>query len=248
VRRVLAVVALLGTAALVYTAVALATGTQQSFTAKFGSKKPGKATTLSVDLHSTDPTNTAHNNAPDPARKVVLAFPKGANFDSKAAPTCSATALDFQNKGTGACPAKTIVGTGSASANSTFSSVGEIAATVTAFNKTKGLYLYVQPAPGAPAQAFVITASITGSKKSGFKLTTTPPPNCLPPGSPPSCSSGEAPLDKLILNTKVKKSGKHVLLTTPTTCPKSKNWQLKATITFKTDGTKSDTAKSPCTK
>ena len=119
---------------------------------------------------------------------------------------------------------------------------------MTAYNKKGGLLLYVQPSPGAPAQPFLISASISGSKSKGFKLTTTPPPNCLPPGSPPSCSSGEAPLDKLILTTKNKKSGKHVLLTTPTTCPKSKKWQFKATITFKTDGTKSYTANTPCTK
>lgn len=246
-RRVLAVVALMGTAALVYAAVALATGTQQTFIATLGTKKPGKASTTHIDLHSTDTTNTAHNNAPDPARKVVVAFPKGAVIDGKAAPTCSATALDFQNKGSGACPSKTIVARGSASANSTFSSVGEIAATVTGYNKKGGLLLYVQPSPGAPAQPFLIQAAVSGSKKSGFKLTTTPPPNCLPPGSPPSCSSGEAPLDKFILNTLAKKSGKHVFLRTPTTCPKSKFWPFKATITFKTDGTKSYTAKSPCT-
>jgi hypothetical protein len=247
VRRVLAVAALMGTAALVYAAVALATGTQQFYTNTFGTKKPGKSSITKIDLHSTDTTNTAHNNAPDPARKVVLAFPKGTAIDGKALPACSATALDFQNKGSGACPSKTIVGRGAASANSTFSSVGEIAATVTAYNKKGGLLLYVQPSPGAPAQPFLISASLSGSKSKGFKLTTTPPPNCLPPGSPPSCSSGEAPLDKLTLNTLAKKSGKHVFLRTPTSCPKSKFWLFKATITFKTDGTKSYTAKSPCT-
>ena len=246
-RRVLAVVALLGTAALVYTAVALATGTQQFYTNTFGTKKPGKSSILKVDLHSTDTTNTAHNNAPDPARKVVLALPKGTVIDGKALPVCSASALDFQNKGAGACSSKTIVGRGSASANSTFSSVGEIATTVTAYNRKGGLLLYVQPSPGAPAQPFVIQLSLSGSKSKGFKLTTSPPPNCLPPGSPPSCSSGEAPLDKLILSTLAKKSGTHVFLRTPTSCPKSKFWLFKATITFKTDGTKSYTAKSPCT-
>ena len=252
-RRVLAVAALIGTAALVYAAVALATGTQQSYTNSFGTKKPGKATTTHIDLHSTDTTNTTHNNAPDPARKVVIAFPKGANIDPKAVPTCSATSLQFQQKGAGACPSKTLVARGSASANSTFSSVGEIAATVTGYNgKGKKLLLYVQPSPGAPAQPFLISASVSGSKSSGFKLTTTPPPNCLPPGSPPSCSSGEAPLDKFVLNTLNKSSGKgknkHTFLTTPKTCPKSKVWQFKATITFKTDGTKSYTANTPCTK
>ena len=252
-RRVLAVAALMGMAALVYAAVALATGTQQFYVDAFGTKKPGKATTTHIDLHSTDPTNAAHNNAPDPARKVVIAFPKGAVIDPKAAPTCSATALDFQNKGAAACKSSTIVATGTASANSTFSSVGEINTTVTGYNgKNKHLLLYVQPSPGAPAQPFLISATVSGSKSSGFKLTTTPPPNCLPPGSPPSCTSGEAPLDKFILNTKNKSTGKgknkHTFLTTPSTCPKSKFWPFKATITFKTDGTKSYTAKSPCTK
>jgi hypothetical protein len=229
--------ALIGAAAgvtcLVFAAVALATGTQQFFTFKFATPKVGKATTLTADLHSTDTTNTAHNNAPDPARKVVIGLPKGANLDQKAAPQCTASANTL-NANPSACSSKTIVGTGTASANSTFASVGEINATVTAYNATgKKLLLYVQPSPGAPA--------------SPFKLSSNPPPNCLPPGTPANgCASGEAPLDKLILTTKIKKSGKHVLLTTPATCPKSKKWTSTLTVTFKTDGTKSYKATTPC--
>lgn len=243
--------ALIGAAAgvtcLVFAAVALATGTQQFFTFKFATPKVGKATTLTADLHSTDTTNTAHNNAPDPARRVVIALPKGANLDQKAAPQCTASANTL-NANPNACSSKTIVGTGTASANSTFASVGEINATVTAYNASgKKLLLYIQPSPGAPASPFVITLAISGSKSSGFKLSSNPPPNCLPPGTPANgCASGEAPLDKLILTTKTKKSGKHVLLTTPATCPKSKKWTSTLTVTFKTDGTKSFKATTPC--
>jgi hypothetical protein len=251
VKKVLGVATLVGVAALVYAAVALATGTQQSYSDVFGTKKPGKATTTTFKLSSTDPTNTAGNHAPDPARKVVIAFPKGANIDYKAAATCNASGTDFQNKGTGACPSGSLIGSGAASANTTFASVGEIQTTVTAFNGKNKLLLYVQPQGGA-AQPFLITANVTGSKKSGFKLTTTPPPNCLPPGQPPSCSSGEAPLDSFSLTTKNKSKGsgknKHTFLTTPTTCPKSKKWTFTATITFKTDGTKTYTSTTPCTK
>ena len=240
--------ALVGVLALVGATIALATGTQQTVTYKFGTKKPGRATTFSAVLSSTDPTNSAHNNAPDPARKVVLAFPKGTIVDSKAAPQCSASASTLSSNPS-ACKSSTIIGTGSASANTTFASVGDIQATVTAYNATgKRLLFYIKPAPGAPAQPFTITANISGSKSSGFKLTTNPPPNCLPPGTPPSCSNGEAPLQTFKLNTMKRKSGKHVLFTTPKTCPKSKNWKLTATITFKTDGTKTYSATSPCTK
>jgi hypothetical protein len=247
VRKVL-IGAVAGAIVLACAAVALATGTQQTFSYKFGAKKPNKATTTSLVLSSKDPTNTAHNNAPDPARKVVLGFPKGSNIDQKAAPQCSATATQL-TANPSACKSSTIIGTGTASANSTFASVGEINATVTAYNATsKHLLIYVQPAPGAPAQPFTITATFSGSKRSGFKLTTTPPPNCIPPGTPAQgCPSGEAPLDSFKLNTRNRKSGKHVLFTTPSTCPKSKNWTFTATITFKTDGTKSYTTKSPCT-
>jgi hypothetical protein len=251
VRKVLGVVTLLGVASLVYAAVALATGTQQKYTASLSSKKPGKAGSVTVKLSSTDPTNGTHNNAPDPARKIVIGFPKGANIDPKAAPTCSATSTDFQNKGSSACPSNTIVGTGSAQANSTFSSVGEVPAGVTAYNAPgKKLLLFLQPS--SLAQPFTITAQVSGSKKSGIKLTTSPPPLCLPPGQPPSCSSGETPLDSFTLTTKNKTSGKgknkHVFLTTPTTCPKSKKWTFTAAITFKTDGTKNYTSTTPCSK
>jgi hypothetical protein len=238
-----------GVICLAFAAVALATGTQQFFTFKFATPKVGKATTLSVDLHSTDPTNTAHNKAPDPARRVVIGLPKGANLDQKAAPQCTASANTL-NSNPNACPSNTIVATGTASANSTFAAFGEIQATVTGYNATgKKLLLYVQPAPGAPAQPFVIELAVTGSKNSGFKLSSNPPPLCLPPGTPANgCSNGEAVLDKLILNTKSKKSGKHVLVTTPATCPKSKKWTATAVITFKTDGPKSYSATTPCHK
>jgi hypothetical protein len=246
VRKIL-VGAGIGVIALVFAAVALATGTQQVFTLKFASPKVGKPTTLTADLHSTDPTNTAHNNAPDPARRVVIALQKGAVLDQKAAPQCSASANTL-NANPNACSASTIVGTGTASANSTFASVGEISATVTAYNATgKKLLLYIQPAPGAPAQPFVISLAISGSKSTGFKLSSSPPPNCLPPGTPANgCASGEAPLDKLILTTRNKKSGTHVLFRNPTTCPKSKKWTSTLTITFKTDGTKTFKATTPC--
>jgi hypothetical protein len=246
--RKLSVLALVATAALVFTAVALATGTQQFYTAKLGTKKPGKATTLAIDLHSTDPTNTAHNNAPDPARRVVVGLPKGLNLDPKAAPQCTATATQL-TANPSACKSSTIIGTGTASANSTFPTVGEINATVTAYNGTsKRLLIYVQPSPGAPAQPFTITGQLSGSKTKGFKLTTNPPPNCIPPGTAAQgCPSGEAPLDSFKLNLKNKKSGSHAFLTTPGSCPKSKKWTFTATITFKTDGTKSYKATSPCT-
>jgi hypothetical protein len=243
--------ALIGAAAgvtcLVFAAVALATGTQQFFTFKFANPKVGKATTFTVDLHSTDPTNTAHNSAPDPARKVVIGLPKGTNLDQKATPQCTASANTL-NANPSACSSKTIVATGTASANSTFATVGEINATVTGYNATgKKILLYIQPSPGAPASPFVISLQVSGSKSSGFKLTANPPPNCLPPGTPANgCASGEAPLDKLILTTKAKKSGKHVLVTTPATCPKSKKWTTTASITFKTDGTKAYKATTPC--
>jgi hypothetical protein len=248
VRKTLMIGTSVGVLALAFAAIALATGTKQSFTAKFGATKPGRATTVAVDLHSTDPTNTAHNNAPDPARKVVLGFPKGAAIDPAGAPQCSATSNDFSSKGTSACPSGTVIATGTASANSTFPTVGEINATVTGFNgKSKKIIFYVQPSPGAPAQPFTITGQLSGSKTKGFKLTTTPPPNCIPPGTPANgCASGEAPLDKFKVTLKNKKSGKHTFLKTPTKCPKSKNWTFSATITFKTDGTKSYKSNSPC--
>lgn len=252
-RKFLLIGAAVGVLSLVAASIALATGTIQTFGAAFGTKAKGKSSTLTIKLSSTDPTNP-RNHAPDPARTVVILLPKGTDIEPKAVPQCSATALQFQQSGTNACPANTKIGTGSATVNSTApgrpTANGEIPATVTAFNaKNKVLDLYVNPTPFS--QPFLITAATSGSKKKGFRLTTSPPPQCIPPGTAAQgCPNGEFPLDSLTLTT-IKKSGKVNgkkvgFLSTPTTCPKSKKWKFTARITFKTDGTKSFNTTAPC--
>src|SRR5213075_1550054 len=86
---------------------------------KTGSGKPrtSKHGTLSINLSASDPTNTSHFNQPDPARQLDVSLPKGLLLDTKAASTCSASDLDFQNKGSSACPSKSKVATGSAVVN-----------------------------------------------------------------------------------------------------------------------------------
>lgn len=248
-RKVLLIGAAVGVLSLVGASVALATGTIQLFSASFGTKAKGKSSTLTLNLSSSDPTNP-RNHAPDPARTLVVSLPKGTDVEPKAVPQCSATALQFQQSGAGACPANTKIGAGSASVNSTNPAVGEIPATVTAFNgKNKQLLLYVNPQPRS--QAFVIVATLSGSKKKGIKLTTSPPPLCVPPGTAAQgCPNGEFPLDKLVLTTTKKSgkvSGKKVgFIDTPTACPKSKKWKFSVKITFKTDGTKTFTTTAPC--
>jgi hypothetical protein len=233
--------ALVGVFALAAAAVALAqTGTKQTISAsvKTGSGKPktNKHGTIHINLSASDPTNSQHFNQPDPARQLDVTLPKGMKLDTKAASTCSASDLDFQNKGSAACPSGTKIATGSAVVNTGLAPpVTKINATVEGFNGGKTLILYIVP---QGAQPIVIRAKITGSASRGMHLVTNVQPNCIPPGKPsdnPPCQGKEAPIETFVLNTLSKHKGsgskRHDLITTPSSCP-SKGWKFGVKVTF----------------
>src|SRR2546423_200057 len=227
-----------GVLALVGASIALA-ATVQTITAsvKTGSGKPkaGKPGTTTINISAKD-TAKQPSQQPDPARKIDFRLPKGLDLDLKGAGKCSATDLDFQNKGDAACPKSTQVATGSAVVNTGLNPpVTRINATVKGYNGGSKLILYVVP---QGAQPIVIRSSITGKPKTGQHIVANVAPNCLPPGKPtdtPPCQGREAPIETFILTTLNKHKGsgskRHDVLTTPPTCPK-KGWTFGVHVTF----------------
>ena len=245
---------LVGVIGLVAASMALATGTQQKYSETYSSSKAGQPTASSLTLSATDPTNSGAFNQPNPARSVEIDFPPGTIVDYKTVAQCTASDLDFQNKGASACPGKTKIGSGSASANTGFPPpITEIPATITAFNGKKQLILYIVPNGGA-SNPFVIRAALQGSKTKP-KLVTKVAPNCIPPGKPtdtPPCGGKEAPLDSFKLTVLKKTSGKgknrKSFITTPAKCPKSKKWVFTAKLTYRDDPPKTITSTQACKK
>jgi hypothetical protein len=246
--RKLLIGAVVGVIGLVAATVALAvTGTQQKYTETFSTSKATKSAASTFNLTSNDPT--APNGQPNPARTTTIIFPKGTIINYKAVKQCSASDLDFQNKGASACPGNTKIGSGTASANTGFPPpITEIGAQVTAFNGKKVLILYIVPNNGA-SNPFVIRAQLQGGKTTP-RLFTKVPPNCIPPGSPnttPPCGGKEAPLDSFKLTTNKKGTTKSPYLKTPP-CPKSKKWTFTAKLTYRDDPPKTLTSTQKCKK
>jgi len=234
-------------------AIALAqSGTKQTFKATLTSNKPNKVGSTTLTLSASDPTNTANQNQPDPARKIDIALAKGLKLDTGATGKCSASDLDFQNKGDAACPKNTQVATGSAVVNTGLNPpVTRINATVKGYNGGSKLILYVVP---QGAQPLVIRASITGKPKSGQHIVANVTPNCIPPGKPtdtPPCQGKEAPIETFILTTLNKHKGsgssRHDVVTTPPTCPKA-GWVFGVKVTFRSIPAQDVTTKVACRK
>jgi hypothetical protein len=240
--------------ALIVAAVAMA-ATVQTITASVstGSGKPkaNKAGSLSINISAKDTANQP-SQQPDPARKIDFRLPKGLALDTKAANKCTATDLDFQNKGDKACPSNTQVAKGSAVVNTGLAPpVTTINATVKGYNGGNKLILYVVP---QGAQPIVIRSSITGKAKTGQHIVATVTPNCIPPGKPtdtPPCQGKEAPIQSFTLTTLSKHKGsgskRHDLVTTPPTCP-SKGWTFGVKVTFRSIPAQDVTTQVACRK
>lgn len=261
--RKLVIAAVVAVAALATAAVALAVTTQH-YKQTFTSKKTGKPAGTPFHADGIDPANTANNKQPASLKELDIILPKGSVINPKAVPACKASDNDFASKGVNACPSKSLIGhfkggcQGSSSAEKACSGKAtvrlrfgsDIHARVYAYAaKNNKLALYIN---ATGAQPIILRPKV--SLGSTPKIITKVPILCAL-GTPPNCgSAGEARLDSFDLTIdKIKKSGK-VFITTPKTCPASKNWVFKAKWFYRpaTSGeppqpaTESHTSNSPC--
>lgn len=154
---------LLVVAALAVAAVAWG-ATKQTYTQQFTSKakvnlNTGAVTGLKVQkkedasagtvfqASATDPDNP-NGQQPQAARRVRIIFPDGTVTDYLAVEQCDADDNEFTDKGEDACDKDTLIGTGYAEVTTNTGTV--IKAKVTAFNRKKGLILYIVPEIGQP--------------------------------------------------------------------------------------------------
>ncbi len=241
--RKLLIGALTGAVMLAVAAIAMAT-TTQTYSQKYATKKTNKSTGTSFSTKSFEDQNADNNHQPKGTRQFNITFPAGSKIDYKAAPICK----NLDESANNPCPKKTKIGTGHATVLLPFPNTNPIPANVTAYNRKKGLFLYVVPT--LEGQAPVVLKP----KYSGLTLKTATPPNCVASTNQNGhCVDGsgnpgvEAVLTSFDLKTKAAKKGKRVYLRTPKRCPKG-GWTFKAKITY-ADGTSvSPKSKSPCKK
>jgi hypothetical protein len=210
-------------------AIAMAT-TTATYSQKYSSTKTNKSVGTSFSTASTEDQNAANNNQPKSTREFDVTFPKGTKIDYTAAPVCK----NLDETAANPCPKNTKVGDGHAKVLLPFPGTAPIDATVTAYNRVKGLFLYVVPSVGAPV--------VLKPAYKGLTLKTATPPNCLAgTNQNGQCvnndgSKGqEAVLTEFDLKTKAIHKGKKNYLTSPKACAKG-GWKFTAKITY-SDGT-----------
>jgi hypothetical protein len=160
--------ALVGVLSLVAVPIAIAAFSQTA-EVSLTTKKAGKATGVSADLHAEDPE--AEGQKPKAASRVVVTLPPGTRYDARGAAQCNG--LEDSEVVAGECPAKSVLGTGTAKANAA-PLVASTTEDITAYHTKGGVIfrLVDNGADPAPGQSLVIRGKLS---KKGVLTTDVPP-------------------------------------------------------------------------
>jgi len=222
-RRLLLPLALLAVLAL--SASALAATNAAKFDLGLTTKKPAKSSGFSFDVVF---ANAGGNPVPAALKKFSVSLPKGSKFDHAGAPQCTATDKQLTDKGSAACAANTQVGTGKASAVPAGGG-NTINTTVKIYNMNKKQFMFQFQIAGKDATRFFATSK--GATLASQNLSGTLP--------------GGVIVTSLKGSLKKKSSKGKNLITSPSSCPKSKKWKFSGNFKF-ADGTHKPTDTAAC--
>jgi hypothetical protein len=229
--------AVIGAVMLATAAIAIA-ATETTYSQSYSKNKAGSSAGTIFKTSSIDPANTAENQQPAKTRKLVIGFPAGTKFDQSVKPYC-AQLVESNND---PCPKNTQIGSGTAEVRLKFPGGAPIPATVTAYNRKKGLWLYVVPSVSGQAPV-VIKPTFQG-----LKLITILTPLCV---LNDCAKNGEAVLTKFELTTNAYKKGKgkktRFFQRSPKTCPAA-GWLFAADWTYDDATTEHKTSIQKCKK
>jgi hypothetical protein len=214
-------------------AVAFASSQATTFSFKQSSHKAGTPTGIAFNVEFGDPA--AANGVPSGLKDFKITMPKGAKIDPAAATQCKATEAQLMSKLAAACPASSRIGTGKATATDGANltvNVDGFVYNAKAAGKNSWIFLFLI----GNSYAASFSAPVKGGTLSAKGLT-----GAVPGGLIVTKFAGT-----IAKHSKGKGKKKHNLVTTPSSCPKSKKWTNKATFTF-VDGSKdSATSSSAC--
>jgi hypothetical protein len=221
VLRKLLIGAIAGAVMLAVAAIAYA-ATETTYSQSYTKNKVNTSVGTIFKTSSIDTANTAENQQPKKTRKLVITFPAGTKFDQGVKPYCA----KLDESSNDPCPKNTQIGSGTAEVRLKFNGTQPIPAKVTAYNKKKGLWLYVVPQVAGQAPVVIV------SNFQGLKLVTNLKPLCV---LNDCAKNGEAVLTKFELTTKAFKKGKGKKVRyfdrSPKTCT-SKGWKFTGDWTY----------------
>jgi gas vesicle protein len=235
--RKLLIGAITGAVMLAVAAIALA-ATETTYSQSYTKNKVKTSAGTIFKTSSIDTANEAENQQPKKTRKLVINFPAGTKFDQGVKPYCA----QLDESANDVCPKNTKIGSGTAEVRLKFPGTAPIPANVTAYNRKKGLWLYVVPSVAGQAPV-VIKPTFQG-----IKLITILTPLCV---LNDCAKNGEAVLTKFELTTNAYKKGKgkktRFFLRTPANCPKA-GWLFSADWTYDDATTEHKTSFQKCKK
>ena len=244
--RKLFVGAVVGVLSLALAAVAVAV-TEHNVNAKYTKSTTSTSVGVSFTSSSVDEENPK-NQQPKAINGLNIDLPAGTRVTPSAVPACTATDDELIQEGPSACPKRSTVGSGNATAKWHRSDLADVTVVVTAFAGKRGLILHFDP---NVSNSFVLRPKWSGALDNGPVLKTVVPANCVPPGRADQNNvcrdpNTQQPSDEVILNSfnlttlaKQRGSGsrRKILIRTPRRCKRT--WTFRATYLYK-DGT-SDT-------
>lgn len=211
-----------------------AAGPHESIKLTFSSRLPGMSagSAYSGVYHAAG----RPGEAPPALRRVVLALPRGAHFDTSVPARCQASDTELDMSGESACPAKSKVGGGSV----TTRFLGSPPSTyrIVVFNTKGGQLELVKFGNGGSAVAHV---TIHGN------VLDTTVPTCLGGGQPPgSCPTDEAVVFANKLSGPSLTVRRRGYFTLPARCPRTRTWTSRFTFFF-ADGSRDKVSTTqPC--
>ena len=173
--------------------------------------------------------NAKDRSAKPPAvQHVHIQLPRGARFNWRAVPLCTASDAELMAQGEAACPARSKVGKEVFSFDTGVPGPNRLVTNDIAFlnNRDELIILTREPQTGTR----VVVRGKLGRDTLDFELD--PLPGTPPDGGADKREDGTYPVTGW--------------LTTPRTCPKSRKWTFRADYTFRNGEKVTRTSKSPC--
>ena len=216
-------------------AVGHAAGTsRQTASFVFDQQRPARNTGTQLSIDYVNPDDPA---AKAPAvQKVVIKLASGAVIDTSVPARCGASDGELMASGPAACPAASRVGTGQLDADTGFPGPARVLQNdVTLLNNEDELILLLE-SKSQPTSRLVARATISRGT-----ITSEVPPL---PGGPPD---GFVAIKRVRLKLEPRSAGRRAYVTTPPSCPRSRNWTNTISFTYRDNVTQSTVNGSRCT-
>jgi hypothetical protein len=216
---------------------ARADGLRQSGSVRFSSETSATLTGLAESAHYVNPSDPAAK--PPPVTRIVVRYPDGFRIDTSAPERCTASDSQIEAQGSAACPPGSRVGEGGAEFATGLSAPADtFAVDFELFNAADQIIFLARP----HGQSQVV--SVSRSKIDGATLTSDVP---ALPGGPPDGRSSVRDIHFNLDAITRQRDGRVVnYLTTPPTCPASRQWSSLGTFTYSDGVEQSITPTTPC--